>query len=287
MKKFPLDSNPKTEAFLRQDRRDGVTGEPFFKGEEVVFCAVCKSAFHPESWEYMGGMHCGQSETLKSFPEELLPVKFERRGGEKLYEIFYEPLVPVRESRRSFPLKESLAALLVLALHFITDIPQIWSVVMAVAWMGFSAATFFRFKKQKHRFEVREQGLILKGFDLQALPDVFFRDLKEVIVSYYPERLRKIALVSEQDTLLHPQNDEKGVLLLELVSENEITRRVWIGHMSVPARRHRLYEQLTRTSLREQLVFNTEMLTEGDLDFLYHTAQNKDVSFRLDALSKP
>jgi len=55
--------------FLKEERHDPVTGDSFFEGEEVVFCAVCGSAFHAESWAYMGNTHCDQQDTLVYFPK--------------------------------------------------------------------------------------------------------------------------------------------------------------------------------------------------------------------------
>ena len=57
--------------FLLEKRRDPVTGEVFQEGNEVVFCARCKSAFLKESWEYLGKKHCNQIFTLKTFPKPL------------------------------------------------------------------------------------------------------------------------------------------------------------------------------------------------------------------------
>ncbi len=54
--------------FIKENRQDPVTGDEFCVGDEIVFCASCKSAFLKESWEYMDSKHCGQAFTLKSFP---------------------------------------------------------------------------------------------------------------------------------------------------------------------------------------------------------------------------
>jgi len=59
---------PIHEAFLREERHDPVTGDAFREGDEVVFCASCRSAFLKSSWEYMGGAHCGQENTLAKIP---------------------------------------------------------------------------------------------------------------------------------------------------------------------------------------------------------------------------
>ncbi|MEM6298324.1 MAG: hypothetical protein AAF740_06515, partial [Bacteroidota bacterium] len=56
--------------FLAQQREDPVTGEPIRAGEEVIFCASCKSAFLKDSWTYLGNEHCGQAETLKEVPQQ-------------------------------------------------------------------------------------------------------------------------------------------------------------------------------------------------------------------------
>lgn len=71
--------------------RDPVTGETLRTGQEVVFCANCKSAFLKESWEYMGGEHCGQKEVLKHIPsfKELILWKentvFRNQGSGKVF----------------------------------------------------------------------------------------------------------------------------------------------------------------------------------------------------------
>jgi uncharacterized RDD family membrane protein YckC len=54
--------------FLKENRQDPVTGDGFGIGDEIVFCASCKSAFLKESWEYMDSKHCGQIATLTRFP---------------------------------------------------------------------------------------------------------------------------------------------------------------------------------------------------------------------------
>jgi len=56
-------------SFLESQRHDPITGDAFKAGDEVVFCASCRSAFLRESWDYMGQAHCGQRETLANFPE--------------------------------------------------------------------------------------------------------------------------------------------------------------------------------------------------------------------------
>ncbi|MEM6298099.1 MAG: hypothetical protein AAF740_05350, partial [Bacteroidota bacterium] len=56
--------------FLAQNRQDPITGEAIQADDRVVFCASCKSAFLEDSWEYLGGEHCGQQNTLANFPQE-------------------------------------------------------------------------------------------------------------------------------------------------------------------------------------------------------------------------
>ncbi|WP_291725831.1 hypothetical protein [Bernardetia sp.] len=54
--------------FLQENRQDPITGDLISDGDEVVFCADCKSAFLKDTWEYLGKTHCNQSETLADFP---------------------------------------------------------------------------------------------------------------------------------------------------------------------------------------------------------------------------
>ncbi|WP_375561198.1 RDD family protein [Bernardetia sp. OM2101] len=66
--KNALTLTEKETFFLKENRQDPVTGDKFDIGDEIVFCASCKSAFLKESWEYMNSKHCGQIFTLKKFP---------------------------------------------------------------------------------------------------------------------------------------------------------------------------------------------------------------------------
>ncbi|MEM6298575.1 MAG: hypothetical protein AAF740_07805, partial [Bacteroidota bacterium] len=59
---------PNHETFLEQGRSDPITGERLEVGDQVVFCAGCRSAFLLDSWNYMDKRHCGQRGTLKDFP---------------------------------------------------------------------------------------------------------------------------------------------------------------------------------------------------------------------------
>jgi hypothetical protein len=54
--------------FLQENRQDPITGDDFLIGDEIIFCASCKSAFLKESWEYMEKKHCNQRNTLNNFP---------------------------------------------------------------------------------------------------------------------------------------------------------------------------------------------------------------------------
>ncbi|MEM6297208.1 MAG: hypothetical protein AAF740_00800 [Bacteroidota bacterium] len=64
--------------FLEEQREDPVTGDLIQAGDRVVFCAGCKSAFLADSWEYLGGQHCGGTETLAEFPQTMsLSIRWE------------------------------------------------------------------------------------------------------------------------------------------------------------------------------------------------------------------
>ncbi len=69
--------NPRHQAFLNENRSDPITGDAIQEGDEIVFCAVCKSAFLKDTWLYLDKTHCNQSETLGKFP---LSEKLEIQG---------------------------------------------------------------------------------------------------------------------------------------------------------------------------------------------------------------
>ncbi|WP_375561766.1 hypothetical protein ACE193_04225 [Bernardetia sp. OM2101] len=67
--KNSLTLTKKQASFLEENRQDPITGDKFKIGNEIVFCAECKSAFLKESWEYMGNRHCNQRETFTQIPQ--------------------------------------------------------------------------------------------------------------------------------------------------------------------------------------------------------------------------
>jgi len=78
--------NPKKHAdFLKQERKDPITGDAFKAGDEVVFCAACRSAFLRESWEFMEGKHCNQVGTLALFPKPDKELAIANKQAEQYY----------------------------------------------------------------------------------------------------------------------------------------------------------------------------------------------------------
>ena len=71
----------KHRSFLQENRQDPITGDSFSIGDEIVFCAECKSAFLKESWEYMEERHCNQKYTLKDFPNASSLLQLQKFGN--------------------------------------------------------------------------------------------------------------------------------------------------------------------------------------------------------------
>ncbi len=72
--------NPKHKEFLDENRSDPITGDDIKEGDEIVFCAACKSAFLHDTWLYLDKTHCNQTETLGKFP---LSKKLEISGANR------------------------------------------------------------------------------------------------------------------------------------------------------------------------------------------------------------
>lgn len=64
------------KVFLEQNRKDPITGDTILQGDRVVFCAICKSVFLSDTWEYLEKQHCEQTETLIEFPEKSSKTNF-------------------------------------------------------------------------------------------------------------------------------------------------------------------------------------------------------------------
>lgn len=73
--------------FLAQNRKDPITGDAILEGDEVVFCASCKSVFLKDTWEYLGNIHCEQTGTLIDFP---IQQSMQLKTNERI--LFYQTL---------------------------------------------------------------------------------------------------------------------------------------------------------------------------------------------------
>ncbi|WP_291726115.1 hypothetical protein [Bernardetia sp.] len=56
--------------FLKEKRKDPITGDVIMEGDEIVLCGACKSAFLLDSWNYMDNKHCSQPFTLQEIPSK-------------------------------------------------------------------------------------------------------------------------------------------------------------------------------------------------------------------------
>ncbi|WP_338767231.1 hypothetical protein WAF17_05415 [Bernardetia sp. ABR2-2B] len=91
-------TSQKHHNFLAQNRKDPITGDSISEGDEVVFCADCKSVFLSDTWEYLGNRHCEQSETLIDFPiEKAIFLKLEDEI------LFYTSLPKKGKSQKNIP----------------------------------------------------------------------------------------------------------------------------------------------------------------------------------------
>ncbi|WP_291724006.1 hypothetical protein [Bernardetia sp.] len=70
------------KTLLAQNRIDPITGDLIKEGDEVVFCAGCKSIFLKDTWEYLGQKHCNQTATLNCIPVSSAKLKL---GNDILY----------------------------------------------------------------------------------------------------------------------------------------------------------------------------------------------------------
>lgn len=94
-----IDSTLEThQNFLAQNRKDPITGDAILEGDEVVFCAGCKSVFFKDTWEYLGNQHCEQYETLAKFPvQKTIRLKVEDSI------LFYTSLPTSGKSQENIP----------------------------------------------------------------------------------------------------------------------------------------------------------------------------------------
>ncbi|MEM6299967.1 MAG: hypothetical protein AAF740_14860, partial [Bacteroidota bacterium] len=94
--------------FLAQNRQDPITGEALQANDRIVFCAHCQSAFLEESWEYLGGEHCGQKNTLENFPkQQALTLAWKELDG-----ILYQVKTSTHKEVSSFPLMAIVSLLI-------------------------------------------------------------------------------------------------------------------------------------------------------------------------------
>ncbi|PIY12713.1 MAG: hypothetical protein COZ18_01425 [Flexibacter sp. CG_4_10_14_3_um_filter_32_15] len=89
---------PEHQNFLAQNRKEPITGDSISEGDEVFFCAGCKSVFLKDTREYLEKRHCEQTETLIEFP-----VQQEMRLKVEDSILFYTSLPKSGKSQASIP----------------------------------------------------------------------------------------------------------------------------------------------------------------------------------------
>ncbi|WP_291726349.1 hypothetical protein [Bernardetia sp.] len=127
--------------FLTENRKDPITGDSFSIGDEIVFCAGCKSAFLKESWEYMKERHCNQNLTLSLFPSssplnlEKVVDKFAPSAdiGSRFLAFFFDGLISV-----------ALTAIISFTANLFYPLPPFWSYTIFFIFMMFRDVTFGR-----------------------------------------------------------------------------------------------------------------------------------------------
>ncbi|WP_375561021.1 hypothetical protein ACE193_00275 [Bernardetia sp. OM2101] len=94
-----IDTN-KHKEFLSQNRKDPITGDLIQTTDEVVFCASCNSIFLVDTWLYLDGKHCDQSDTLEKFPSSsVMNLKAEETV------LFYQALNSDDGNEVNFPME--------------------------------------------------------------------------------------------------------------------------------------------------------------------------------------
>jgi len=210
---FPL--NPKTHAdFLKQERKDPITGDAFKAGDEVVFCAACRSAFLRESWEFMEGKHCNQEETLESFPKAQKALTLQKLGNKRWYpSYFFDDLLRSKKKMiisvlcilLGFPVITYLVGVIYLFLIGGADLSfanfgtlylmyKFWDVVLGLTLLS-PLFLYFPFRIS-YKFFISRKLLRIYSEEIAFKP---FKSLKVVNIEYLKVKL--IKRVAKNNTL--------------------------------------------------------------------------------------
>jgi hypothetical protein len=145
--------------FLAQNRIDPITGDSILEGDEVVFCAGCKSVFLKDSWEYLGNRHCEQHKTLPAIPiDTSLVFKISDQNKLTIKEIPPAALTKIILGASFI----SILALLIFQDH---SIKYLFSGIIALSAVFYSKFAIFPLNK----IHVEESELILtRGLGIQS-----------------------------------------------------------------------------------------------------------------------
>jgi len=252
--------NPKTQPdFLSEARRDPITGDTLQAGDEVVFCAHCKSAFLASSWEYLGGKHCGQSDTLAHWPKASKKLILRQRMGERLY-----PSAELAQKIEMLPLYKNLLRFLMggvmLALLGITLFVQEFSLVFLIALFPVVQALLLSFvgigaKRATFYEEVLQIKTSLLTFE--KTKTYRWTEIEEITFEYhslkYPDPFSEEAFSQNQ------RQKSPKLLIKRKGKRRPITCHVgWITQ----AHREQIYAALAR--IPEHVRVNVSLVGKGD-----------------------
>ncbi|MEM6298783.1 MAG: hypothetical protein AAF740_08865, partial [Bacteroidota bacterium] len=218
---------------------DPITGEKIRAGQQVVFCATCKSAFLKESWEYLGKKHCGQFLTLRTFPKSAV-VKIERNLGRRFYQARENKFVPwyavrrdARESSETvFARIVALSAggsLVVVFSKGILIIPILLFVLVNQFWGALGNLFFY----EPLEVAFFERGLRLFSKKDKAFKVFYYTQLKSIELEQYNyvqgARFRLNYGTGETSQWLIPFRQSKGLHELLARASSQVTTTIRVG----------------------------------------------------------
>lgn len=277
MRSFILSTSSQAHIFLAEKRKDPLTGERFQENDEIVFCASCKSAFLKDSWEYMGGEHCGQLETLAVFPDlshSKTALTFKEKRGDTIMAF---PVETVEERR---PLSE------VKGLRFVGYIAG-WLTNVALAIVGFvlyqeGLLSMFAVKAFAIFFiSVTALTEALRGEKKKFLRNEFQKGGVLINEVFFPYQDVAECRISAGET------DFRGTLFIKLhffFHAKEKTEDLFISDISTIEEREKHLVDLLALSDKLRLVFSPYSLLEKETEVLQKEAQLKGHTYHTESL---
>lgn len=263
--------------FLKENRQDPITGDLIEEGDEIVFCAGCKSAFLKDTWLYLGKKHCNQNKTFKkpTFGKNLVLIrvkqktvfiplegvkslkKFSKKTKNSCWTSEYETIknnVQVNNEREGTNLILLISTIMYITVMFSFAVPfglfGLVSTPIFLLLVRQYISAVYSSNKDKAMLGVGESDLVIYFSEKKQKSLIRYKQVEKVIVTYKSEDISTIEIKDRNKIIIKTELQTTLVKkFLTLISERNKETLIELVSFPENYQSHDLFWQLQENPL--------------------------------------